>query len=187
MGRAIPECEILVLDDEGRRCPPGTVGELVHRGPTVSLGYWRNPETTAAVFRPDPDDPSAPRPVVYSGDLVRTDDDGFLYFVGRRDHMIKSSGYRISPTEVEEIVFATGLVREVVASGEPDPVAGAVVIVHCVPLDPGTFTVEALVERCKVEMPVYMVPRRVVVHDEFPRTGTGKIDRTAVVAQGAPA
>jgi len=183
IGKGIPECEIIVLSRDGRRCGPGEVGELVHRGPTVALGYWNDPEATARVFRPNPfAPPDSSERVVYSGDLVRTDDDGFLYFVGRRDQMIKSQGYRISPSEVETIVFESGLVKEVVAKGEPDRAAGAVVVVHCVPADPGTFSAESLMAHCRREMPRYMVPRRIEVHPAFPRTASGKIDRTAVGA-----
>jgi acyl-CoA ligase (AMP-forming) (exosortase A-associated) len=184
MGRAIPECEILVLDLDGRRCGPGEVGELVHRGPTVAAGYWDDPDTTARVFRPDPEIPGGT--VVHSGDLVRADDDGFLYFVGRRDELIKSQGYRISPTEVEEIAYASGLVREALAAGEPDPLAGQVVVLHVVPLDPDTFDADTLLDVCRDQMPRYMVPRRVVTSAAFPRTASGKIDRKAVTA-GEPA
>ena len=181
MGRAIPECEMLVLAEDGRRCAPGEVGELVHRGPTVALGYWQDPAATAAVFRPDPFPPSAAAPpVVYSGDLVKADPEGYLYFVGRRDEMIKSHGFRISPGEVEETVFDSGLVREVVVKGQPDPIAGTTVVVHCVPSDAGTFSEEALLDYCRREMPRYMVPGAIRVHDAFPRTASGKVDRKAV-------
>lgn len=181
IGKAIPECDVWVLGTDGRPCAPGEVGELVHRGPTVSLGYWGNPEATAAVFRPNPfGPPGTSERVAYSGDLVTSDEDGFLYFVGRRDEMIKSQGFRISPTEVEEIVFASGLVKEVVAKGELDPLAGAVVAVHCVPADPAGFVPEALRDHCRREMPRYMLPRRIYVHEAFPRTASGKIDRQAI-------
>src|SRR5262249_49116044 len=96
MGKAIPDTEILVLDEHGRRCKPGEVGELVHRGPTVSMGYWGNPEATNKVLRPNPLLPAElgdVERVCYSGDLVKADEDGFLYYVGRRDAMIKSSGF----------------------------------------------------------------------------------------------
>src|SRR5262249_42511392 len=106
-GKAIPDTELLVVREDGTPCAPGGVGELVHRGPTVSMGYWGHPELTAKVLRPHPLLPSAQgrdaERVVYSGDLVKQDDEGFFYFVGRKDTMIKSCGYRISPTEVEEV------------------------------------------------------------------------------------
>jgi acyl-CoA synthetase (AMP-forming)/AMP-acid ligase II len=183
MGKAIPECEVFVLGTDGHPCGPGEVGELVHRGPTVALGYWNDPEATAAVFRPNPFAPAgSTERVVYSGDLVKTDEEGFLYFVGRRGEMIKSLGYRISPTEVEEIVFDSGLVKEVAARGAPDPIAGEVVVVHCVPADRERFDGEALMEYCRREMPRYMVPKVIHVHPALPRTASGKIDRRALSA-----
>src|SRR5580693_524284 len=114
IGKAIPDTQILVLKENGEPCEPGEIGELVHRGPTVSLGYWNRPEDTARALRPNPllpPDMGDCERVCYSGDLVKMDEDGFLYFVGRRDTMIKSSGIRISPTEVEEVVFQSGKVR----------------------------------------------------------------------------
>ena len=116
MGKAITDCEIIVVNDQGQLCKPGEIGELVHRGPTVSMGYWGRPEDTNRVLRPNPLLPPELgdcERVCYSGDLVKKDEDGFLYFVGRRDTMIKSSGYRISPTEVEEALFSSGKLRGV--------------------------------------------------------------------------
>ena len=106
----------------GELCDTGEPGELVHRGALVSLGYWNDPERTAERFRPAPgQDPALPLTelAVWSGDTVRRDEDGFLYFVGRKDEMIKTSGYRVSPTEVEEVVYASGTVSEAVAIGVP--------------------------------------------------------------------
>jgi len=121
MGKAIPDTEILVINEEGRLCTPGEVGELVHRGPTVSLGYWNRPEDTARALRPNPLLPAEMgdcEKVCYSGDLVKTDEDGFLYFLGRRDTMIKSSGFRISPTEVEEVLYQSRKLRAAFESGQ---------------------------------------------------------------------
>ena len=108
MGKAIPNTEILVVNEQGQPCKPGEVGELVHRGPTVSMGYWGQPELTAKVLRPHPfiaSELGDSERVCYSGDLVTMDEDGFLYFVGRRDNMIKSSGFRISPTRWKKCSF----------------------------------------------------------------------------------
>jgi acyl-CoA ligase (AMP-forming) (exosortase A-associated) len=178
IGKAIPECEMLVLDESGALVEPGEPGELVHRGPTVSLGYWRDPAATADKFRPDPLDPSAARLVVYSGDIVRMDDDGYLYFVGRRDQMIKAYGYRISPTEVESVIFQSGSVREIVVLGVADELAGQRTVVYCVPGD--GFSPEKLAEYCRREMPSYMLPREIIVCTDFPRTASGKVDRMKV-------
>jgi acyl-CoA ligase (AMP-forming) (exosortase A-associated) len=180
IGKAIPECDVLVLDAQNRRCRPGEVGELVHRGPTVALGYWDDPEATARVFRPDPDDARSSRSVVYSGDLVKLDDEGFLSFVGRRDQLIKSYGYRVSPDEVEELIHDSQLVSEVAVHGRPDEVAGAVLVAHVIPADPNAFSTGALLEYCRGQMPAYMVPRVVEVHATLPRTSSGKIDRRAL-------
>ncbi|WP_203329054.1 AMP-binding protein [Candidatus Laterigemmans baculatus] len=122
MGRAIPNTELLVVDEAGRRCEPGQVGELVHHGPTVSLGYWGQPELTDRVIRPHPfprDGGGVPDRVCYSGDLVRQDAEGYFYFIGRRDNLIKSSGFRISPTEVEEGLMASGPLQAAAVIGLP--------------------------------------------------------------------
>ena len=181
MGRAIPETDLYVLDEEGRECAPGQVGELVHRGPTVALGYWEDPEATHAVFRPNPFGPDhSNERVVYSGDLVKKDEEGYLYFVSRRDQMIKSQGFRVSPEEVEEGIFASGMVSEVAVCGEPDPVSGTIIIAHVVPKDRDAINTRELLSYCQREMPSYMVPRMVHLHDAFPRTTSGKLDRKAL-------
>jgi acyl-CoA synthetase (AMP-forming)/AMP-acid ligase II len=173
IGRAIPETTISVVKD-GRECNAGEIGELVHRGPTVALGYWRDPETTARVFRPFP---GSSEIAVFSGGHVRKDADGFLYFVGRRDTMIKTQGFRVSPDEIEELVLASGLVREVAAVGEPDDVAGAAIALHLVPKEPSTFSEASLMDFCHREMPRYMIPKVIYVREALPKTGSGKIDR----------
>jgi acyl-CoA ligase (AMP-forming) (exosortase A-associated) len=181
MGRAIPETEIFILSESGHECTAGEVGELVHRGPTVAMGYWNDPDATARVFRPDTLPGGNPnQKVVFSGDLVRKDENGLLYFVGRRDKMIKSQGYRISPEEVEEIIFASQLVSEVAVCGRPDPQSGAVVIANIVPREVPPFDMQALISYCQREMPSYMQPREIVLHDAFPRTASGKIDRRSL-------
>jgi amino acid adenylation domain-containing protein len=180
MGHAIPETQIFVLKEDGTECGPGDVGELVHRGPTVALGYWRDPEATAARFR---EHPFAPHErVVYSGDLVRRDEDGFLYFVGRRDQLMKCQGFRVSPDEVEETIFASGLVAEVVVHGVPDPLSGHAIVAHVVPREVATFTTQELLTYCQRAMPSYMVPRAVHTHAALPRTPSGKIDRKGIAS-----
>lgn len=181
IGRAIPETDILVLNDDGRPCSPGEPGELVHRGPTVALGYYNDPEATAARFRPDPDDPAATRRVVYSGDLVARDADGFLRFVSRRDQMIKTHGFRVSPEEVETALLRSPLVAEVVVHGEPHDVFGAQLVVHVVPAE-GALDEGALMTWCRSALPRYQWPGRLVAHASFPRTSSGKIDRKQVRA-----
>jgi acyl-CoA ligase (AMP-forming) (exosortase A-associated) len=179
MGKAIPDTEILVLNDEGRLCKPGEVGELVHRGPTVSLGYWGNPEATDRVLKPNPLAPPEigdMERVCYSGDLVKMDDDGFLYYVGRRDTMIKSSGFRISPTEVEEVVFQSGRAKHAAAIGVPDDLLGQAVKIFVASQDGEPVDKHALLAFCTEKMPRYMVPKFVEVMDELPKTSSGKVD-----------
>lgn len=183
MGKAIPDTEILVLNDQGRLCKPGEVGELVHRGPTVSLGYWNRPEDTARALRPNPLLPPEMgdcERVCYSGDLVKMDEDGFLYFVGRRDTMIKSSGFRISPTEVEEVLFQTGKLRGAAVIGIPDEMLGQVIKAFVVPRDGLKLDVEELLGICGEKMPRYMVPKFMEVVQELPKTSSGKVDYPAL-------
>ncbi len=178
MGRAIPNAEVMVVRPDGSRCDPDEAGELVHRGALVSLGYWNDPVKTAERFRPAPgQDPALPlrEIAVWSGDTVRQDADGFLYFIGRSDDMIKVSGYRISPTEIEEAVHASGLVAEVAAFGVPHPVLGHAIVVLAVAAD---LTAPVLLKECQRRLPAYMVPAHIELRqDAFPRNPNGKIDR----------
>lgn len=183
IGKPIPNTEIWVLDDAGRPCAPGQVGQLVHRGPTVALGYWGKEEESRTVFRANPFAPEGTpghERVVFSGDLVWRDEDGYLYFVGREDALIKTQGYRVSPEEVEDLLVGTGLVREACAFGVDDPEAGQR-IVAVVSLWGGQ---EASIERiracCLANGPAYLVPRVIEIVRELPKTPTGKIDRKAV-------
>ena len=182
IGRAIPGCDVFVLDEAGRECDVGVVGELIHRGPTVALGYWNDPETTAKVFRPDPQSPDVPERVAFSGDLVRRDEEGFLYYAGRRDGMIKSMGFRISPEDVEEQIRSLGTLSEVVVGSRPDETAGRRIIAHVVPHDPKHFGVDELIQTCRRHMPAYMVPAEIYVHASLPRTPSGKFDRNRLRA-----
>jgi acyl-CoA synthetase (AMP-forming)/AMP-acid ligase II len=183
MGKAIPNTEILVLDEHGKPCRPGEVGELVHRGPTVSMGYWGHPELTARVLRPNPLVPPElgdQERVCYSGDYVKMDDEGFLYFVGRRDTMIKSSGFRISPTEVEEVLFRAGNLKGVAVIGIPDAVLGQSIKAFVVARDGETAKATDLLEFCASNMPRHMIPKAIEVLDELPKTSSGKVDYPAL-------
>lgn len=186
MGKAIPNTEILVVNEDGELCGPGEPGELVHRGALVALGYWNDPEKTAERFRPVPNQPGGlpfKEIAVWSGDTVVTDEEGFLYFVGRKDDMIKSSGYRISPTEVEEVIYATDLINECVALGIPHPDLGQAVVIVCQAENPDNKTREALLTACRTNLPNYMVPAHIVYRDSLPRNPNGKIDRQALSAE----
>lgn len=183
IGQGIPYAQVFVVKPGIGPAGPGEQGELVHAGPLVSMGYWERPDLTAEKIRPCPE--LAPligdAPVVWSGDLIRVDEDGDLWFVGRMDDMIKTLGFRLSPTEVEDLVSKSGLVTDVVAYGTDDPDLGQAVHVAATLL-PDT-TEAALLAHCRKTMAHYMVPRR--LHPwpgAMPRTASGKLDRPAVIA-----
>jgi acyl-CoA ligase (AMP-forming) (exosortase A-associated) len=183
MGRAIPDTEILVLREDGSRCQPGEIGELVHRGPTVSMGYWGRPEDTERVLRPNPllaAELGGCERVCYSGDLVKMDEDGFLYFVGRRDTMIKSSGFRVSPTEVEDALFKTGKIRGAAVIGVPDDILGQAIKAFVVLHDGERIQADQLISACAERLPRYMLPKTVEVLEELPKTSSGKVDYPAL-------
>ena len=184
IGKAIPNQEIMVLRPDGQPCAPDEPGELVHRGSTVSLGYWNDPAKTAERFRvlpPRQDGLVLPEYAVFSGDTVRMDQDGYLYFIGRLDEMIKCCGYRVSPTEVEELVYETGLVREVAAFGVAHERLGQAVALVVLPADAGSFTEAALLAALRPVLPHYMLPHAVMVSAApLPRNGNGKMDRAGL-------
>jgi acyl-CoA ligase (AMP-forming) (exosortase A-associated) len=185
IGRAIPNAEILVLRPDGTPCAADEPGELVHRGSLVALGYWNDPERTAARFRPVPgyDEPwrAAPEPAVWSGDTVVRDAEGYLYFVGRADEMIKTSGYRVSPTEVEDAALGTGLVREAVALGVPDDRLGQRIVL--VVTAPETLDADRLLKEMRQSLPTFMLPAEVRRADALPRNPNGKLDRSGIRTQ----
>jgi acyl-CoA ligase (AMP-forming) (exosortase A-associated) len=183
IGRAIPNAEILVLRRDGTPCEPGEEGELVHRGPLVALGYWQDPARTAERFRPLPgtEEPwRSPELAVWSGDTVVADEEGFLYFVGRSDDMIKTSGYRVSPTEIEEAAYETGLVRDAVAIGAPDERLGHRIVLVATAAGPGGLDHGAVAFALRQLLPTYMVPAEIHEWEEIPRSPNGKFDRTLV-------
>jgi amino acid adenylation domain-containing protein len=183
MGKAIPEVEILVVDDRGAVCAPGQVGELVHCGGTVSMGYWRDPANTARMFRPHPLRAGAGERVVFSGDLVTTDADGFLYYVGRKDKQIKSRGVRVSPEEIERCIQSSAAVVQVVSFAVPREDGDADIVAAIVPADAAGFRADALSEFCRHAMPEYMQPRVIWPMTEFPLTSSGKPDRCEIERQ----
>jgi acyl-CoA ligase (AMP-forming) (exosortase A-associated) len=188
IGKAIPNAEILVVAKDGSLCGPGEVGELVHRGPLVSLGYWNDPERTAHRFRPAPGQPDGlpnPELAVWSGDSVKTDDEGFLYFVSRMDEMIKTSGYRVSPAEIEEVVYDTGLVSEVAALGIPHPRLSQAIVLVAKAKQGRDASTEVLLAQLKPQVPNYMVPQAVFWKDSLPRNANGKLDRRRLAEEYA--
>lgn len=185
IGKAVPFAEVLAVRPDGQETAPGEPGELVHVGPFVALGYWGDPERTAQRFKPAPACAKTAQPgemAVWSGDMVVRDEDGFLTFVGRNDEMIKTSGYRVSPTEIEEALYASGLVAEAVALGVPDETLGQAIAVIAAPAGDEPEPTQAVLEYCRREMPAYMVPGRILWRESLPRNANGKLDRAALSA-----
>ena len=180
IGRPIPGAEIFVLRPDGSECGPGEAGELVFHGPTMAAGYWNDPEATSRTFRAIPahlsGSPSGP--AVYSGDLVRRDTAGRLFFVARAERMIKTMGFRVGPDEIVDVLLASGHAREALVTTEPSLERGECIIAHVV-LNPGSSTRD-LTRFCRGEMPSHMLPVRVEVYDALPCLTTGKYDVTAL-------
>ena len=192
IGKAIPNAEILVLRDDGSECAADEPGELVHRGALVGMGYWNDREKTAERYKPLPRkaDSAAsgalsglvlPEIAVFSGDTVRRDAEGYLYFIGRRDEMIKTSGYRVSPTEIEEALYATALLAEIAAFGVEHPVLGQAIVVIAMARDDapdGPVDIARVKKACQRALPAWMQPAVIELRDAaLPRNPNGKIDR----------
>lgn len=179
IGASIPDCQVMVLDENGDECPPHAVGELVHRGATVTKGYWNDPENTAKVFRTHPKFPG--ETLVYSGDRVYRDEEGLLYFVARGDDMIKTKGFRVSPTEVEAEVVRHQDVVDAVAFALPNIAVGEDVACAYTTVSGQPLNDAVLKQFLKNSLPNHMVPAILLHFDSFPITGNaGKLDRRAI-------
>ncbi len=186
IGKAVPNAHVLVLRPDGSACDVNEPGELVHCGPLVSLGYWNDAAATAERFRPLPSQDGRPlaQTALWSGDTVRMDDEGFLYFIGRGDDMIKTGGYRVSPTEIEEVVGATGLVEEVAAIGVPHPVLGQAIVVLATPANGVDLDAVEIFAACRAGLPAYMQPSMVDLRARaLPRNANGKVDRRLLACE----
>jgi len=180
MGKAIPDAEVLVVRPDGGPCDDDEPGELIHRGALVSLGYWNDPERTAERFKPAPMQTGGicrQEIAVWSGDTVKRDAEGYLYFVGRHDDMIKTSGYRVSPTEIEEVIYTAAGIKEAVALGISHPILGQAIVV--VAVSDGADK-DSLIKHCKFHLPSYMIPAHIEWMDKLPRNPNGKIDRKSL-------
>lgn len=181
IGKAVPNAEIMVVRPDGSETDEGEPGELVHAGPLVAQGYWQDAERTAARFRPAPASSRYGGKAVWSGDTVKRDANGLLYFVGRTDEMIKVSGNRVSPTEIEEAAARSGIVAESVAVGIPDERLG-----HSITLIVRALhgaNPDALMPYLKQELPAFMLPRSIVWRSDLPRNANGKLDRATLKAE----
>ncbi|WP_371187683.1 acyl-CoA ligase (AMP-forming), exosortase A system-associated [Thalassotalea maritima] len=184
IGQAIPNAEIKVLRADGSECDIDEPGELVHLGPLVSLGYWNNPDKTSARFKYAPQKPNGiinKKMAVYSGDIVSKDADGDLYFVSRNDEMIKSSGYRISPTEVEECLMQSQLVDDCVVLGCKHQELGQAILAIVSLRQKDLANPQLLLNKyCQQNLPNFMVPADITVLDELPKNDNGKLDRASL-------
>ena len=171
VGKAIPGTEVWIEDESGRRMAPGEVGEMVVRGRHVMRGYWNDPEGTAARFRPG----AIPgERLCYSGDLFRSDNEGFLYFVSRKDDIIKTRGEKVAPREVENAIYAIEGVTEAAVIGVDDPILGQALKAFVVA--PGVnLTAAQVMAHCKAHLEDFMVPKFVEFPEALPKTHSGKI------------
>jgi long-chain acyl-CoA synthetase len=173
VGIAIPGTEVWLENEAGRRLGPGEIGELVVRGPHVMRGYWNDPEASARRFRPGP----LPGELIcYTGDLFEMDEEGYLYFVSRKDDIIKSRGQKVSPKEVEEVLYRLDGVTEAVVLGAPDPILGEAIVAFIV-TDGVTYTEREVKQHCAQHLEDYLIPQRVEFRDELPKTTSGKIHK----------
>jgi acyl-coenzyme A synthetase/AMP-(fatty) acid ligase len=163
----------MVLDEAGEECTPNVVGELVHRGATVSKGYWRDPENTAKVFRTHPRFPG--ETLVFSGDRVYRDEEGYLYFVARGDEMIKTKGFRVSPTEVEMEVIRHADIADAVAFAVPNIAVGEDIACAYTTYGDEPLAEPSLRQYLKSALPSHMVPAYLIHFDSFPITGNAAV------------
>jgi acyl-coenzyme A synthetase/AMP-(fatty) acid ligase len=181
VGRAIPFAEILVVRPDGLATADGEEGELVHAGPLVAQGYWQDAQKTAERYKPAPEHSAYGGTAVWSGDRVVRGADGLIRFRGRDDAMIKVSGNRLSPTEVEEMALASGAVRDVAAFGVKDAELGQAVAL--VAVANGKEAEARLLTWFSANAPAYMKPKRILWRDTLPTGATGKVDRAGLKAE----
>jgi acyl-coenzyme A synthetase/AMP-(fatty) acid ligase len=181
VGTAIPFAELMVVRANGNEAAPGEEGELVHAGPLVAQGYWHDPQRTSERFKPAPAFSELGGMAVWSGDTVVKGKDGLFRFRGRDDAMIKVSGNRISPTEIEEAALASGAVIDVAAFGVADERLGQAIVL--VAVGKGEGAEEALKAYLRRELPPHMQPQAIIWKDRLPVGPNGKLDRTALKAE----
>ncbi len=179
VGRGMPNEEVYIVDDNGRKVGPDVVGELVVRGSNVMKGYWELPEETAKMLKPGP----LPNEMaLYTGDLFRTDDEGYLYFVGRKDDIIKTRGEKVSPREVEDVLHAIPGVAEAAVIGIPDEILGEAIRAVVAPCEGAHLTAMDVLQYCAAHLEDYSTPKSVVFVSSLPKTSSGKISRREVSA-----
>ncbi|MER8380376.1 AMP-binding protein [Mesorhizobium sp. M0142] len=177
VGIAIPNTEMWIVDEHDRRVGHGVVGQLVIRGATVMKGYWGKPEATARKLKPGP---LPGEQVLYTGDYCRMDAEGYLYFVGRGDEIIKSRGEKIAPKEVENVLMEIAGVREAAVIGVPDELLGQAVKAFVVMEQGSMIGEKQLQKECQRRLENFMVPKSIVIVPSLPMTDTGKLKKTAL-------
>ena len=174
VGKGMPNEEVLVVDEAGNQVQPGVVGELVVRGSNVMPGYWGLPEETARVLKPGK---YPGERMLYSGDLFKTDEEGYLYFVGRKDDMIKSKGERISPKEIEQCLCAIESVAEAAVIGVPDEILGQAIVAYVRCHDGREISEKQALKYCHSHLEDFAVPKFIRFISSFPKTSSDKIDK----------
>ena len=183
VGRGMPNEEVYIVDDSGRRVGPKVIGELVVRGSNVMKGYWESPEATSKVLRPGP---LPGENVLYTGDLFKMDEEGFLYFVARKDDIIKTRGEKVSPKEVEDALYSLDGVAEAAVVGVPDDVLGQAIKAVVTVREGAQLTERDVQRHCLANLEDFMVPKFIEFRDSLPKTSTGKISkRELAVSVGA--
>jgi acyl-CoA synthetase (AMP-forming)/AMP-acid ligase II len=182
VGKGMPNEEVFVVDDAGRRVPAEVIGELVVRGANVMKGYWQLPEETAKKLRPGP---VPGEMMLYTGDLFRTDDEGYLYFVGRKDDIIKSRGEKVSPKEVENVLCSHPAIAEAAVIGVPDPVLGEAIKAIVALRSDAQATEKEVLRYCAQHLEDFMVPQIVEIRATLPKTSNGKINKRELAGVGA--
>jgi long-chain acyl-CoA synthetase len=172
VGRGMPNQETAIVDDGGRRVAPGVVGELVVRGSHVMKGYWDMPEETRQKLRPGP---FGDEPVLFTNDLFRADEDGYLYFVGRKDDIIKSRGEKVSPKEIEDVLYRHPAVAEAAVVGVPDKLLGEAIKAFIALRPNADVTERELLRHCVDHLEDFMIPQTIEFRDALPKTDNGKI------------
>lgn len=179
VGKAIPNHEVFIADEDLNPVPPGEIGELVVRGPTVMMGYWQKPRESAEVL---PEGPWPGERMYRTGDLFRMDEEGYLYFVARKDDIIKCRGQKVSPKEVEDVLYTLPEVAEAAVIGVRDEVAGEAVKAVVVPHRRAQLTERAVRRHCAAHLESYMVPSLIELRESLPKSPNGKIDKKALLS-----
>jgi len=177
VGIAIPNTEMWIVDEDGNKVAPGTIGQLVIRGATVMKGYWEKPEATAKKLKPGP---LPGEQVLFTGDHCKMDEEGYLYFVGRMDDVIKSRGEKVAPKEVENMLMNIPGVKEAAVIGVPDDILGQAVKAFVVLEEGVTLTEKQLQKECQSRLENFMVPKFIAMVPNLPKTDTGKIKKTGL-------